>query len=189
MLRLQELQNKETRLDRELLESQTKELTQLRNEKEYLAKALDSIQEELLDSKTLLQEERKRTEKEIEKLNKVITENKEVYQKEIENLVSKVMELNNEKCQLLNDNNKTKFDFNYLESQMPEFQEKIYKLESQNEKLKKELELTKLNPLKTLSTNSRSEYEINQETAVQKFQNKSCVGKVRLFVIIFTKNV
>lgn len=156
----------------------------MKNDKECLTRAIDSIQEELLDSRTIFNKEKKQYEQEIDFLKQLICKNEKVYQDEVDDLTDKLQNTTQEKSQLENESDKVRFDFNYLESRITQFQDTIYKLESRNEKLEKELEIAK----KDLAAhNIKSQYETllhdkNQEIINFKLKDKENSLKVIFYL-------
>ena len=111
-----------------------------------------------MDIKTTLHTERKEHGEEVESFKKTFEKRCELYQQEVTNLKAKVSELSDEKHNLLDESNAAKFDFNYFESRMVKFQEIIYKLESENEKLQKDLLTSKTAQPSSSNKDSKTEY-------------------------------
>lgn len=171
-------------IDQKQIEALEQDVIELRNDKDCLTRAIDSIQEELLDSRTMFNKEKKQYEQEIDFLKQVICKNEKSYQDEINDLNSKIQGMNQEKSQLENESNKARFDFTYLESRMTQLQDTIYKLESRNEKLEQELETAKEQNKDLITQNIKSQYETllqdkNQEIIRFKLKDKENSLKIK----------
>jgi len=160
------------------------DIDELKNDKECLTRAIDSIQEELLDARANFNKEKKQYEQEIDFFKQLVCKNEKEYQDEINDLTEKLKNISQEKHQLENESNKVRFDFNYLESRITQFQDTIYKLESRNEKLEKDLEIAKEQNKDLLTQNIKSQYETllhdkNQEILNFKVKDKENSLKIR----------
>jgi len=182
--RLKEKYEEQQEKDLRHIDDLNQDIDELKNDKECLTRAIDSIQEELLDARANFNKEKKQYEQEIDFFKQLVSKNEKEYQDEINDLTEKLKNISQEKHQLENESNKVRFDFNYLESRITQFQDTIYKLESRNEKLEKDLEIAKEQNKDLLTQNIKSQYETllhdkNQEILNFKVKDKENSLKIR----------